>query len=127
MADIVSEYNKTYGQSDIPPILDGFTLDKDGVIRAGLGGSLRKIIPKAPSPKYPPRPPFEMPKLNELLLLTTWANQYIKQELEPSVINKAKEAKQKIEDKANSVMSQITYPEPLINEAVNRYISRDKK
>jgi len=85
---------------------------------------LRRLIPKAPPTKYPPDPPFKMPKYSELGLLAAWANQYAKQEMLSSALSQAKKTKQNIEYEVNRVANQITYPESLINEAVSDHLRR---
>lgn len=85
--------------------------------------ALSKIIPKAKPVPYPPPHPFEGSKMSP-----TEIQKAAKTTLIPFGIqllnHVAKETKNKIEDEANSVMRKITYPEPLINEAMNRYLSK---
>jgi len=96
--------------------------DKTASLQASAG-SLRRLIPKAPPPKYPPKPPFEgakMPLKKVAEAVGTISQPFAVQYL----IDKADKAKNEIELKANENMRKITYPEPLINEAVNRYLSK---
>jgi len=113
MADIVSEYNKTYRQSDIFPILDEFAFNNDGTLRAGIGSSLRRLVPKAPPVPYsrPPKPPFKMPRYGTKVVFPAIGKVILS------------EGKQAVEDKINSVRNDLNYicPNPydgLINEAV---------
>jgi len=74
-------------------------------------------------PKLPPKQVIPMPKMSQKqvqkaakITLNPFAFQ--------AITHTAKEAKNKIEEEANALMQKLTYPEPLINEAVNGYLSR---
>jgi len=113
MADIISEYNKTYKQDPDNELAMQVFMDmalSDGQPQA-TAGSLRRLIPKAPPVPYPPKPPFETPKYSREIFLPT---------LGKLLFDKAKQATQ---DKINSIRNDLDYiyPNPydgLINEAL---------
>jgi len=81
-----------------------------------LGRSLPKIISKQVTP--PKMSPKEVGKAVNTTL-TPFAYQYL--------AHTAKETKNKLKDDFVGHMQEITYPESLINEAVNRYLQKFQK
>jgi len=97
--------------------------DKTAALQASAG-ALRRLIPKAPPVPYPPKPPFEMPKYSKEVLLGPWVRKFAEEEVLGTV--------KSMGDKINSFKNDLDYiyPNPyerLVNEAVNRHISRVKK
>jgi len=89
-------------------------------------GSLRRLIPKAPPVPYtrPPKPPFEMPKWGKNVVFTP----YVWKLLQKEGIEAVDAAKTGLRRVKNDLEYLLPNPyEGLINEAVNRHISRDKQ
>jgi len=87
-----------------------------------LARKLPSLIPKA-KPVYPPKPPFEMPKYSKEVIFPAFLKVATHE-----AKDKANEAVQNTENAINDLeyINPIPYDD-LINEAVNRYISKHKK
>jgi len=100
----------------LPAGASGWDLLKDPANTAFMTRALPKLSkPVAPEHKMPPKMVWKA--LNTTLL------PFAKQLLEKGAVGFTKKA----EEDVNGLMQKITYPEPLINEAVNRYLQKFQK
>jgi len=88
--------------------------------------ALLRIIPKA-KPVYPPPPPFKMPRFSKEVLTAPLVREFGKSEGIKALVEGTIEAKKKAEDDFREFVRNITYPESLINEATNRFLSKGKE